>query len=592
MLRAIGERLRGARYFVADLFFVVARFPRALAQGVTEFWRSLPIMARRRLGAALGAAVALLLVAGVIVPNLPCGAPGGDECPPADDAIELAPAASVAYLHANIDPDTEQAERAADVVARLPLVSEQLIGRALAAFGGSTAQVALDATAEPWFGGEMAASVLGSGAELEQVLMLEAGDTKAALEFVETRGAGQLESDEYRGLEIREDPRGLASAAVEGFLVLGTADGVRAIVDAATGAQGAGSLADDEDARDAMEALPDHRVAEAYLSADAIETLVADPRASLGAFEPLVDVGASRGAALAVSADSDGIELATRSVLDPDSSGTEPGFFAAFEEFEPQLVSELAPDSLLYVGLGSPQETLEALLGQATVGAPGIAAGVTDLIADLRSAADVDLQRDLLQAIGGEAAFSVVPRAPGADGGGAGGSAQGATPYLEFLADEVDEGAAREALARLQDPIARQFDRELAAPNFSRQSFGDVDAEVLSISPIAQLAYAVADSVLVIANDLAAIERLAEDGGDGLADSERYRESMDELPDDVALAAYLDLRGLLAFAESGGLAADTAYTAFASDLRRLDSLGVAVSRDDDVLAGDARLLID
>ena len=45
---------------------------------------------------------------GVAVPNLPCQLPGGDSCPPADDAAELVPGDALAYVHANLDPETEQ----------------------------------------------------------------------------------------------------------------------------------------------------------------------------------------------------------------------------------------------------------------------------------------------------------------------------------------------------------------------------------------------------------------------------------------------------------------------------------------------------
>ena len=72
-------------------------------------------------------------------------------------------------------------------------------------------------------------------------------------------------------------------------------------------------------------------------------------------------------------------------------------------------------------GSASRGTTVAALLRQATVRAPGIAAGVTDLIESLRGGADVDLQRDLLEALGGEAAFAVVPR--GAGGTRSGGAA-------------------------------------------------------------------------------------------------------------------------------------------------------------------------
>ena len=57
-------------------------------------------------------APALWLVA---VPALPCQAPGGDACPPADDAIHLVPEDALAYVHLNVDPGTEQYQEAAKV---------------------------------------------------------------------------------------------------------------------------------------------------------------------------------------------------------------------------------------------------------------------------------------------------------------------------------------------------------------------------------------------------------------------------------------------------------------------------------------------
>jgi hypothetical protein len=585
----VGDRLRSLRYLISDLLYVLARVPHALASGIVGFWRSLPIIARRRLTAA-GAAVALVLVfAGLVVPNLPCALPGGDECAPDDDAIELAPATALAYLHVNLDPDTDQAARATEIAGRMPLVARQLIGQAVARLD---AGAPLAAASEPWFGGEAAVVVLGAGAQPEQVELLETTDAEGARRYAARVASGTGETSSHRDVEITEDGQGAASAVVGDFLALGSPQGVRSVVDVATGAEGADSLASDAVAKQALDELPEHRVAEAYLSADGIEAFVASPRSSLSKFEPLVDSAASRGAALALTADEDGFSLATRSVLDAERSESEPGFFAAFEEFEPKLPEELQPDALAYLGIGAPSETIAGLLRQATVRAPGIAAGFTDLIESLRGDFDVDLQRDLLEALGGEAAFAVVPREEAEPDAPALPSASTLTPYLEFLADDVDEDRAREALARLQGPIARSLDPELGAPVFEQQAFGDVQAEVLRLSPVAQVLYATLDSRLLIANDVAAAEWFAEDDDDALDESDRYRESVDGLPDEPALLAYLDLRGLLAYAERSGLAEDTAYSTFAPDLRRLGSLGLAVSQDDDTLATDARVLVD
>ena len=539
--------------------------------------------------AALGAAAVVLLIATLVVPNLPCSLPGGNECAPDDDAIDLAPAASVAYAHANLDPDTDQAAQATEIAGRMPLVSGQLIGQSATLLGTGAP---LGAATEDWFGGEAAGIVIGGGADAERVQLLETTDAAGSRAYVESIAGGVPESTRYRDVEVTEDGRGVASAVTNGFLVLGTGQGVRAVIDVATGAEGAESLADDDVATAALSELPEDRVAEAYLSADGIEAFVASPRGPLATFEPVVDSAASRGAALSLSADDDGFGLALRSVLDPKRAEADPGFFAAFEDFDPELPDELAADTLAYLGLGQPRGTVAALLRQATVRAPGIAAGFADLIENLRGDADVDLQGDLLEALGGEAAFAVVPRTSAGLEGDALPSASAPTPYLEFLAKDVDEERARDALARLQGPIARSLDPELGAPVFEQRSFGDLDAEILRLSPVAQIVYATFDSRLVIANDVAAIERLAEGVDDTLAEVDRYSDTVDGLPDEPDLLAYLDLRGLLSFAEQSGLAEDTAYSRFAPDLRRLGSFGLAVTQSEDTLAVDARLLVD
>ena len=132
------------------------------------------------------------------------------------------------------------------------------------------------------------------------------------------------------------------------------------------------------------------------------------------------------------------------------------------------LPEELAPDTLAYVGFGDADETVSGLLGQATVKAPGVAAGVTDLVDRLRKEAGVDLAKELLPALNGEGALAVVPRPSATDSSAEetsgdeapdsldipnaqtiqGGAAD--VPYLEFIADDVDDEEAADALARLQ----------------------------------------------------------------------------------------------------------------------------------------------
>ena len=135
------RRLRSLRYALGDVFFVIgdrlrtagrflARVPRALARGFGRFWGSLSIIARRRLVAAIGVVVVIIAILALAVPNLPCSFPGGDSCPPPDDAEALVPSDALAYLHADLDPNSEQYKALTDLAGRVPLFSDQAVAAA------------------------------------------------------------------------------------------------------------------------------------------------------------------------------------------------------------------------------------------------------------------------------------------------------------------------------------------------------------------------------------------------------------------------------------------------------------------------------
>jgi hypothetical protein len=165
-------------------------------------------------------------------------------------------------------------------------------------------------------------------------------------------------------------------------------------------------------------------------------------------------------------------------------------------------------------------------------------------------------------------------------------------PYLMFVADDVDEDRAREALARLQGPLVEALDpaETLQAPVFSERQIEGVEAHSLRLSRTVDLTYAVFDGKLVVASDPQGVAELR--GGEGgLPDSEPYERATDDLPDEPNLLAYLNLADLIALAERAGLSEDPAYAAFATDVRRLDGLGLAVERGDASLDTTMRLTV-
>ncbi len=599
---AIRKGFKSFRYAVGDIVFVVGRFllsigrpliriPVSIGRGAAAFWRSLSVISRRRLVLALGVAAVVLLFVSAVVPRLPCEFPGGDSCPPADDAAELVPIDALAYLHANLDPDSDQYADAAELASKLPVLGGQAVDRALGSLpspGG--AKLDFDHDVRPWFGGEAAIAVLpaagGGRPQLVDLLEVENADAAdLAGEYAQSLAFGPTQTAEYEGVTVTTDQRDVATAEVAGFLAIGTGDAVRSVVATATGADGAESLADDPTAEQVRDELPEQRFAEAWLSADGISELVADGRGALGTLTPLIAPGASTGAAASLSASGDELELAVRSVLDPKLEQASPPFFAAFPDFEPDLAERLLPDTLAYVGIGPASKTVTALLSQASVRAPGIAAGFADLVQRLRHAAGVDLERQLLASLGDQSAVALEPAA------GQGSPTTVAPPYLLFAADGVDEDEARNALASLQGPLSEGVDTgEGQAPVFGQDEVSGVETNSLRVSPTVQLTYAVFDGIIAVATDPAGVAAMIADHG-GLDDSDLYKRATEDFPDQVSLQAYLNLEGLVATGERAGLAEDPLYATFAGDFRRLDALGLAVSQDDDVLATDARLLV-
>jgi hypothetical protein len=589
------SRLRGARYLIADVGFAIGgairsaigflgRGFRAIGRALAAFWDDLSIEARRRLVAAIGVAAVVLLFLGLAVPILPCELPGGDRCPPDDAAAEIVPATSLAYFHVNLDPDTEQYEDLAAIAARLPLISRQVTERALATapgFEGSTAE--FRRLVEPWFGGEAAVALIrGSGPGAQEVVLLESADSAGARRYARRLAAGAIEEEPYRETRIATDERGLATAEVDDFLAIGSRSGVRAIVDTAAGVLGATALADDDDAEDVRAELPDHRFADAWVRADGVDLLAANP--VFGSLAPFVSPGASRGAAISLSAGDDGLELAVRSELDPKLERSSPGFFATFPTFEPELPERLSGDALAYLGIGEPGETVRALLRQAADEAPGIATGFERLVDRLREEGEVDVGKELLPALGDEGAFAIEPERDSEALG------PGPIPYLEFVGRGVDEQRAARALADLQRPLAEAADTGLQAPVFGEREVAGVEARSVRVSPTVEVTFGVFDDLAVVATSPAAIQQLA-DGDGGLDSDDAFERATEDFEDEVSMLAFFDLRELIEEGFQIGLAEVPAFATFSEELRRLEAFGLEVHADDELLSTDARLLV-
>jgi hypothetical protein len=614
VLYQVRRRARRLWYRVEDALIAAGRVPAWLGRHIRRLWFGISLRLRRAIAGLAAVAVVGAAIWLIAIPALPCQFPGGDSCPPADDAADLVPGEALVYLHANVDPDSEQYEQAAALADRVPTIVQQLI----AALPGLD-ETAIDYRRDvaPWLEGEAAATVLSAGGErVEQALLLEIGDEQGAQRFAEQLTGQNASTEDYREVSVRGDDD-LSTAEVGGFLVAGPGEAVRGVIDTELGE--ARSLEGSEPAHAVSDELPDDSLAEAYVSADGAQDLFR-AGAPLGAFEAFVNTDASRGAGAALVAENDGFELETHSVVDPQRLETSPGFFDAFASFEPGLAGELSAGALVYLGIGDPEQSVEALLAQAAAEAPQLVSGFEEFSERVEEVGKLNVEKELLTLLGGEAAIAIEPpgETPGGGGqtGGPGeeesevpegldlgeGLPPGAAPpgelpfsgvpYLELVAEDVDEEEAREVLADLQVPISKALDPDESgqAPVFEGGDVEGVTVRSLRVSPTVNLTYALFDGKLVVATDPAGVREVRA-GSDNLDDSDAYERATEGFPDELSALLYLNLTDLITLAEQEGLASDPAYALFAPEVQELEALGLAVTRSEEGIETRVRLIL-
>jgi hypothetical protein len=94
----------------------------------------------------------------------------------------------------------------------------------------------------------------------------------------------------------------------------------------------------------------------------------------------------------------------------------------------------------------------------------------------------------------------------------------------------------------------------------------------------------------VIATNPVGVEQ-ARAEGEGLQAAGSFQQVTEDLPEEVSLLTYLDLRGLLSLGEELGLAADPAYATYAQDLRALEAAALAVTDAEGTIRTDLRIAV-
>jgi hypothetical protein len=205
---------------------------------------------------ALACAAAALVVAG-------CG--GGDDGGGEETAgpATIVPDDAPAYIEVSIRPEGEArdaAEAAAGKILGTDDPGAKLVAliEDIAADQGS--DFSWDEEVAPWLGERVGLFPTSLAGETETGLVFETTDPEKALEFVRTEDNVSGPERDYQGTSFQIDSDGDAFGIVDDFLVSAPPKGFKRIVDSADSA----SLADSDAYKDAVDGLPDDRLATLY----------------------------------------------------------------------------------------------------------------------------------------------------------------------------------------------------------------------------------------------------------------------------------------------------------------------------------------
>jgi CheY-like chemotaxis protein len=334
-------------------------------------------------------------------------------------------------------------------------------------------------------------------------------------------------------------PEGMASAFAGDFLLFGP----QAAVDAAADRAGGPSLADSAAYRRAAGAL-DRAPVELFAPAAGARALLERSPAVVRAFGAFTENPAFVGLAARMRAEDGDLRISAR-VLRTDQA-------APPQEFAPALQGRVPASAAAFLAVPGAGDLLTLL----ERGAPDAVAAVRRALPDL---AGLDLDTDVVAPLGREAAVTL--------------TARGATPVITLTARSDDAARTREALARLQGPLAEQLGAGQSGFRSTEDGF------TLDVTPSLRPSYALDGDVLIASTDESGLAQrtLARRG---LAQEPALRAVADQADGRIEALAFADLRQLLALGERTGLTLGPGFPATRDDLREVRAAGAVVRREE------------
>jgi Protein of unknown function (DUF3352) len=566
-------RFRAIGYWLREKGQIVGRG----AGAVTGWWARRSDSTKNRIFAVAGVVAVYLVVVYLPVPGVPCEISATKECAPSNDTIAFVPKDASLYAHVTVKGDSHQAELAEDLADELPNFAGAIAADATALASPAGKPIDITNGVLPWAKDDLALFEIPLPKRASAAAyIVGVDDEDRANQFIASIAPEQPKPAKQNGVALNVYPAAFATATAGDLLIFGSEAAVRAALDARSGKA---PRLEDSPPDAARDDLPDVRLAELYLSRAGIDRLLVGRAGLASQLDTFVDYGATTGMAASATIHDDGVEIQLISELDPKLEKASPTVFADLPEFKPGLADEAGTRAFGFVSVGDLGPALGQALETAGPGAQGLAGSLRALAQRLKQEAGVDPLKDLLPALGGQAALVAEPT--------------DAFPYASLIVDDVDEEKANAVLASLQGPLLRAVGTAgTQVPTFQTTEIDGVTVHSLQISPVINLSYATFPAGLVISTQPEGVAQVLEDH-DPLSGTDAYKNATEDLPERVSALVFLNLDeifGLAPVRES--LAVNPVYGSLSEDITHIESLGVGVRGSDTELRSEMFLAIN
>ena len=484
----------------------------------------------------------------------------GKEDQAASGASELVPAGSVIYGEATLKPEGDQKEAIDAILAKFPgggQAGDKLKDLIEKGMRESDAPISFKEDIEPWLGDEAAFFISSLGPSGGSAAGLIATDDEdKARDALEKSAEGKLKKESYKDVEILTDESDQAGAVFDGFLVLGTDDGVKAAIDTSKGGK---KLSEDESYSNALDDASDDRLGFFYMNSPELLRSLRETGAPLpDSFkkffeEPLVAT---------LDADKDGV---TFEGTVPEAIGRASLFGEASD-----MVEDLPGDSWL----GMAQTDFGKLIDFYVDAFAGINGGRDTIEQQLKAATGLDLQKDVIDWMGD---FGVFVRGTSVS------ELNGA-----LIVETNDEAASGRFISALERLAKTQGQGELRISPLSAPDGGDGFTASEASIPKPIHVFQKDGKVVFAYGDAAASDAVSP--ADTLGDSADYTAAHDSLGD-YDISFFLLTQPILDLVESTDVATDADWQKAKPYLEPLNALVGGTSGDGDSLRSAVKLIV-